>query len=433
MNKEPVISGRMMFYGESALHATFLRITLKDDPDLFLLQKAVDEAVRHYPWVTYGVREERGMFYFRDDLPRSIRIAEWNEDNPPVLGGKDAEGHLFGVFHHGRNLYLSIFHGLTDASGVEAFVDCALGCYRSLLKEKPFIFMEPEYPDMEAEPFLRINNAMREAGVVWGFRGFVAMLKKAVMVWRKNYATHTASLSSEDAPRSFFIRADAGELMEFIKGLGIKPSAAFVSLYAAAFLKVHPDAQDNIKVALPVDYRDVLGIPHTFRDCTMPPAMFKVKIKKGESFREMAARINRIVMQITDPKEKLYAVKEYAVYMNLIPKMSYDRMNAILAKSVSLDRLLFTFVCSYAHRFRDEPYLDLIEQMYVMNPPYGPVPVLEIVAMPDQFCISLTQNSSTDVYIRAFLEQLKLNGINAALVETIGAASQYVDLRQSIV
>ena len=91
--------------------------------------------------------------------------------------------------------------------------------------------------------------------------------------------------------------------MGFIKGLGIKPSAAFVSLYAAAFLKVHPDAKDNIKVALPVDYRDVLGIPHTFRDCTMPPAMFKVGIKKGESFREMAARINRIITLITDPKK----------------------------------------------------------------------------------------------------------------------------------
>ncbi len=432
MNKEPVISGRIMFYGKSALHATFVKITLKDDPDLYLLQKAVDEAVRHYPWVTYGVREERGMFYYRDDLPRSIKIAEWNEDHPPVIGGEDVEGHLFGVFYHGRNLYISIFHGLTDASGVKAFVDCALGCYQSLLKETPFTFMETECPDMEAEPFLMINHAMREAGLVWGFRKFVWMLKETVMVWRNNYAAHPVSLSSKDGPRSFFIRADAGELMRFIKGLGIKPSAAFVSLYAAAFLKVHPDAQDNIKVALPVDFREVLGIPHTFRNCTMPPYMFKVKIIKGESFREMAARINRIIMRIIDTKEKLYAVKGFAVYMNFIPKLSYDRMNAVLAKSVSLDRLPFTFACSYALRFHDEPYLDIIEQIYAMNPPYGPVPVLEIIAMPDQFCISLTQSNSTDVYIHAFLEQLKLNGVNAELVETIVAANQYVDLRQSI-
>ena len=115
MNKEPVISGRMMFYGESALYTTFLRITLRDDPVLDLLQKAVDEAVRHYPWVTYGVREDRGLFYFRDNLPRSIKITEWNDENPPVLGSKETDGHLFGVFFHGRNLYFSIFHGLTDA------------------------------------------------------------------------------------------------------------------------------------------------------------------------------------------------------------------------------------------------------------------------------------------------------------------------------
>ena len=94
---------------------------------------------------------------------------------------------------------------------------------------------------------------------------------------------------------------------------------------------------------------------------------------------------------------------------------AYDRTNAILSRTVSLDRLPFTFVCSYAFRFLDESYLDLVEQMYVMNPAYGPVHVLEIIAMSDQFCISLSQNSSTDVYIRAFMEQLELNGISASL------------------
>ena len=238
MNKEPVISGRMMFYGESALHTTFLRITLKDDPDLDLLQKAVDEAVRHYPWVTYGVREERGLFYFRDNLPRSIRIAEWNDENPPVLGSKDTDGHLFGVFYHGRNLYFCIFHGLTDAGGVKTFLDCALGCYRSLLKEEPFIFTEPEYPDMEAEPFLMINKAMSEAGVVWGFKGFVAMLKKMVLVWRRNYAAHKAGFSSEDVPKSFFIRTDVyvRAFMEQLKLNGI--SASLVETINAAVQRV---------------------------------------------------------------------------------------------------------------------------------------------------------------------------------------------------
>ena len=68
-----------------------------------------------------------------------------------------------------------------------------------------------------------------------------------------------------------------------------------------------------------------------------------------------------------------------------------------------------------------------------MNPAYGPVPVLEIIAMPGQFCISLSQNSSTDVYIRAFMEQLELNGISASLVETINASVQRVDLRPGII
>ena len=63
MNDGPILSGRMMFYGDAAFLASSAKATLKTPPDPQLLQEAVNQAAKQHPWATYGVREEDGLFY----------------------------------------------------------------------------------------------------------------------------------------------------------------------------------------------------------------------------------------------------------------------------------------------------------------------------------------------------------------------------------
>ena len=68
----------------------------------------------------------------------------------------------------------------------------------------------------------------------------------------------------------------------------------------------------------------------------------------------------------------------------------------------------------------------------MMSPIYGPGTVLEAIAMPDTFFISLNQDGDTEDYLEAFLEKMKENGIHASLQETVYGTEPYVALRETL-
>lgn len=90
-----------------------------------------------------------------------------------------------------------------------------------------------------------------------------------------------------DDPRTFYVTANAADLMGFARERGIKASAALVTLYAAAVRKVQPEVQ-RMRVAMPVNFRGALGIPHTFRNCAMPPAMYDIEVDEKDGTDEDA-------------------------------------------------------------------------------------------------------------------------------------------------
>ena len=425
MNGEPILSGRMMFYGDNAFRTFRFRVTLTETLDPVLLQKAVDEAVRRCPWAVYGLREEGGLFYTSCHLPGTIKVGKWDDTNPPELGGPDAQGHLVGVYYQGRNIIFSFFHGLTDGTGAFSFTDKTLQCYLSILKGEQLIPPEQEYPDAEAEPLKAVDRAIQESGIALD-------VSKGSSGQAKEFADHSQMLAGGAEPCSYLIRADVHGMIDFAKRMGIKVSAALVTLYAAAFLQVHHDAQGFLKVALPVDFRHVLGIPHTFRNCAMPPAMFDVEIRDGESIEKLAGRIEESVLQAVSPAAELYSVKRFAAYIDRIPQMSYAKTNEAMAKALSVDHPPFTFNCSYARRFTDEEYLGLVEKIYVLMPAYGSAPIFEVVAFPDYFYISMNQGGTCETYLKAFLDQFDKNGIHAELEEKVKSPVQYVALRETL-
>ena len=425
MNNEPILSGRMMFYGDAAFLASTAKITLKTQPDLQLLQEAVNGAAKQHPWATYGVREKDGLFYYSDNLSHSIAIAEWNDDEPPVLGGKESDGHLLGVYYQGRDVRFCIFHGLTDGNGLLSFMDATMSRYAALLQGEPLALESACYPDAEAEPLMAVDQALREAGIPWDPQAMGSGLPN------EDYASHEQLADARDGSRTFFVSADAAGLVGFAKERGVKVSAALVSLYAGAVQRVHPDAR-RMRVAMPVNFRHALGIPHTFRNCAMPPAMYDIAVGEGDGVNQIAAQVNQTILKVTSPVAKLYTVKGFATHMNMLPPMPYAQTEMAMAQTMSIDCPPFTFNCSYAGRYSDEDYLELIDCVYFTTPAFGSAPVLEVVAMPAHFYITINQGGGTDSYVQAYLSVLQENGIDATLDATEPGARQYVALRETL-
>jgi hypothetical protein len=297
--------------------------------------------------------------------------------------------------------------------------------YAALLRGETYAGEATSYPDAEAEPLKAVDAALEAAVIPWDPQVMGAGLSKEA------YAAHERMADAGDESRTFFVAADAAGLVGFAKERGIKVSAALVSLYAAAVQKVQPEAR-RMRVAMPVDFRSALGIPHTFRNCAMPPAMYDIEVGEGDGVNEIADQVNQTILKVTSPVAKLYTVKGFATHMNMLPSMPYAQTEMVMAQTMSVDRPPFTFNCSYAGRYSDEGYLELIDHVYFMTPAYGSAPVLEVIAMPDRFYITINQGGSTNVYVQAYLDVLQENGIDARLDATEPGARQYVALRETL-
>ena len=426
MNRtDPILSGRMMFYGDASFYSSVVHVRLKEPVDAELLQRAVDEATRRHRWATYGVREEGGLFYYSDHLPGTIAVCAVDEKHPPVIGGPETDGHLLGVFYEGREILFPFFHGLTDGAGIFSFVNETLRSYVALSAGSPLPPVEPEPADAEAEPFRCVDHAMESLGLEWSPAAAGAQEQP-------KFATQELTLASAGHPRTYLVRADAGQLIGFAKGLGIKPSAALITLYAAAFLQVQPDTTDQLRIAMPIDLRGTLGIPHTFRNCAVPPAILNVPVTPGAGVAELAGAVNEAVLQSISPAAQVLMAKGFSTYIDMLAPMPYSQTEQVFEQMATGGGVPFTFNCSYAHRYRDEEFLDLLEGVYVQTPAYETATILVAIALPDTFCITLNQSGSSEAYLEAFLAQLKANGIAASLEETLEGYSPYVELRETL-
>ena len=164
----------------------------------------------------------------------------------------------------------------------------------------------------------------------------------------------------------------------------------------------------------------------------MPPAMYDIEVGVGDGVNQIAAQVNQTILKVTSPAAELYTVKGFATHMDMLPPMPYAKAEVAMAQTMSVDRPPFTFNCSYAGRYSNEDYLELIDCVYFTTPAFGSAPVLEVVAMPDRFYITINQGGSTDVYVQAYLDVLQENGIDATLDATEPGARQYVALRETL-
>ncbi len=113
---------------------------LREPVDPQVLQSALDEAVRQFPFFCSVMK--RGLFwnYLEDS---GLRPAVSPENTPPCLSlySPDRRSLLFRVFYYGRRINLEIYHVLTDGTGAMQFL-CTL-VHRYLLERYPEDLPDP--------------------------------------------------------------------------------------------------------------------------------------------------------------------------------------------------------------------------------------------------------------------------------------------------
>lgn len=114
--------------------------------------------------------------------------------------------------------------------------------------------------------------------------------------------------------------------------------------------------------------------------------------------------------------------------MEQIPALPY-KQTADLLKGFA-GGPVFTFNASYAYRMQESDHSKLLDAVYGLYPAEGCQTVLEMMALPKDFCICFNQGGDTVAYADAFCEVLKENGITCKQEDTLYGNAGYVALRE---
>ena len=418
----PILSGKSFMYTNGSFYSIGLRLTFKDMVDPEILQKSVNQAITLHPWVTYGIYEEDGNFYYHNKLTELLKVREADYENLPAIGGEDAEGLLTGVFYNGKNVTVATFHGLTDGKGLMSFADDLLKAYAGYLNGNAGTPQFVEYEDANAEPFETAGQLFEKMKLP-EIPDQGGMMDKEPFIVQKGFETEPSK------PCHYLIKADAAEYMRCAKECEVRPAALLAAMYAKAVIKVMGSPDRKMKIAIPADFRNALGIPHTFRNCAMPPVMMDIESELADGdFKALALAVQSNITQRTSNVAGIIAVKTMADMFAKIPKLPYKQAAGLFAGFSKGP--VFTFNTSYAQRITENEYSALLEGVYLFYPAEGPGSVLEMVALPDCFCICMNQGGETEKYMEAFLSVLSECGISARLEETLHGNTGYVELRE---
>ncbi len=421
---EEILSGKSFMYTEDSFRAIAVRLTLKETVDAECLQKAVDQAIVANPWSVYGIYEEDGGFFYHNKLTKIIQVAESGWEDLPPIGGADAEGHLFRVFYNGCNVIVAAFHGLTDGKGLMMFTEEMMRAYAAYFVGQNYNPTISDAEDLNAEPFKAAAEAAEKMKLPQVSADKSGFTDKTPFLIQQGFE------GADNVPCHYLIKADAAEYMKLAKSCGVRPAAILAAVYAKAIVKVMGDTDKKIKVAIPVDFRDSLDIPNTFRNCAMPPVMLDLEPETANGdLNGIAAKIQESLAQRTSKAAGVMAVKTMADMISQMPRLPYKEAAGLFANFSNGP--VFTFNASYVRRIEENEYSGLLDGIYFLYPSTGPQTVIEMGALPDHFCIAMNQGSETKKYAEAFCEVLSENGVTCHIEEALQGNTGYVELREA--
>lgn len=417
----PILSGKGFMYLDGYFRPVVLMLDFKGPVDPQRLQLAVDQTLLAHPWAAYGILQRDGAFFCHDGLPRRITVCTGDWDDLPPIGGKDADGHLLGVNYRDNRVAVTVFHGLTDGRGAMAFVETMLRAYAALSRGEVFAPDTTRYGDADAEPLAVVNDIFERMGL--------PPMDVDAMGEQRPFLVPASFPEAEDRPCHYLILANAADYMGFAKRCGARPAAVLTAACVKAILNVMGETEQNVRVAIPADFRQALEIPHTFRNCAMPPLMIELDPETANGPIEgLAQAVQAQVNRMTDRAAEVMAVKAVAEHFNRMPPLPYSQAARMFAQFGN--RPMFTFNASYVARLPEGDWAELLETAYFLNPSERGQTVITAVALPDRFCFCINQGEATRRYADALCGVLSRCGIANSLEGALAGNRGYVALRE---
>ena len=376
--KRPVISERMFLYWTDREHPNTCRMTVRmqDAIELTMMQEALRQTQTRYPYysVRLGVTTDANghEHYEYDDNP-----APW------VLNIGQEPVELFGAASHYHQLAfacwddcvaIDFFHGLTDGTG-------AYNVLRTLMYEYCRALPVPPLPKA------------------------INLITDAVCPLRERYEVINILVAEQ-------------QLMDCVRRNDTSPATLMSLLMARAINQLHPDSGEAVPVVtMGANQRPAVHAPQACQSITSAvflPLTDNIRHADFET-QQTAFRGITLLQNDTDTMAaRFWQSKEGSDRVDQMPTLAarHEAMKGLTQRTLAMGSCFISYV-GKANFGATERYIrEMYTEVYSAHALGA-----EISAIGGTFCISFMQLFTTDVYLNAFLSELKQIGLDYTVLE----------------
>ena len=388
-------------------HTVRIHVRMKDEVDINVLDKAVNLAIRRYPYFAVRVTVDEDGGYVL--VPNSKKIAVIpTADKMPMVGSSSINDHLLFVDCSGKDIFFNISHTMCGGRGFQPWVMTNIYEYVRLKYN-----VEPDAPEIrKADSALLPGETDEPTMDMLTTEEPISKRKiRKAPVLGMDYLKGVFVPVKRD-PNYFVVTVDQKDLLKVAKGNDSSVLSLFFVLFARTLDKVFP-AKDRLIVGEAAhNPRDSFGLPNTHCDFLSHVHVDYDRDNLNGNLEKLGTMTRGQIILQTDPTVSHGQIRKlFELYEEIDKAHGLKAKRKYMAKhslSTGKDAQHGSFIANYTGLMDWGELADYVEWfVFVIEGHF----TVEITAMADKIYVGFMQIIKTDKYIDLFREELENIGI----------------------
>lgn len=383
---------------------------MKDEIDGGALEKAVNTAVKRYPYFAIKLVKNDNEVIHRV-VPNDSPVVVAHRTEPLVLCSEETNEHIFAILYDGKEIYVDMSHAFVDGTGAYEFSKTLLYYYITEKYGKTF----------PAGDIRTLDTPITEEEVGDPYLHLPPMIEKPVGGVRKAVPCFSLEDGGKITDRTYTVyklRTKENVFIKYCRSNDGSPATMTAVFLAKAIFRLHDDLDKNVRISMAQNQRPYLGTPKAHHSLVGNIRLdYPMKVRDW-SIEKLGTVSRSMVMLQSDPGNvlaDLYKTKEFIDSLYAIDDM--DTLKAASNKLYASAARYATALVSYVGKSDFGVLEDYIESHFsYIDPTYMNL-AIEVAAANGCFCYTFMQDFADDIYVKAFVDELRKEGIEVEFGE----------------
>ena len=402
--KIPITLGDAMYvYGSLGLNMDYsvrIALQLKDEIDSTILTEALNKTQQRHPYLSLRLRKDEKEYYYEEN-PAPVTLH--HTDEKIRLNAEETNYHIWAVCYNEDRLYLDIFHGALDGTGMYKVLATLLYYYcaaRYRVTDHSGIntLEDPILPEESLDP----ADAMPPVDP--------ALLQTST--YSEAFSLESNGGLKPSIPTITDIKMPEAAFVRFSSANDASPGTMICILMSRAIDTLYPERTKPLMNSYVINARPMLNAPHTHHNCVNTvlfnytdrikamPFDRQCTVHRGTTFVQSDADLIRKKIQISANRMKMI--------LGRMPTIEMKKQTC--AKMLSGGKRYFTYMVSYVGKWKFKQLEPYILEFWTHVPIANDL-LTEIASINGSICLSIHQSFEGDSVVNAFLKELENNNI----------------------